>query len=42
FQDYENYAVADSTLPTASYDQAFLAGNVKLLSRIEQQNYTSP
>ncbi len=42
FQDYENYVVADSTLSTANYDQAFLTGNVKLLSRIEQQNYTSP
>ncbi|MEJ7831107.1 MAG: DUF6503 family protein, partial [Segetibacter sp.] len=41
FQDYENYEVADSTLATYNYDKAFIAGNVKLLSKIEQQNYRS-
>lgn len=41
FQDYENYEVPDSTLATFNYDQAYKAGNVKLLSKIEQQNYTS-
>lgn len=41
FQDYENYEVADSTLATFDYDKAFIAGNVKLLSKIEQQNYSS-
>jgi hypothetical protein len=41
FQDYENYEIADSTLATFNYDKAFIAGNVKLLSKIEQQNYTS-
>lgn len=40
-QDYENYEVRDSTLATFDYDKAFIAGNVKLLSKIEQQNYTS-
>lgn len=41
FQDYENYEVPDSTLATFNYDQAYKAGNVKLLSKIEQQNYSS-
>lgn len=41
FQDYENYEVPDSTLATFNYDKAFTAGNVKLLSKIEQQNYVS-
>lgn len=41
FQDYENYEVPDSTLAIFDYDKAFIAGNVKLLSKIEQQNYTS-
>lgn len=41
FQDYENYEIADSTLATFNYDKAFIAGRVKLLSKIEQQNYTS-
>ena len=42
FQNYENYVVADSTLAPSNYDNAFKAGKVKLLSLIEQQNYTSP
>ncbi len=41
FQDYENYEVPDSTLATFNYDKAFTSGNVKLLSKIEQSNYTS-
>lgn len=41
FQDYENYAVPDSTRATFNYDKAFMAGDVRLLSKIEQQNYTS-
>lgn len=41
FQDYENYEVPDSTLATFNYDKAYITGNVKLLSKIEQQNYTS-
>lgn len=41
FQDYENYEVPDSTLATFNYDKAFMAGKVRLLSKIEQQNYTS-
>ena len=41
FQDYNNYEVLDSTLPSYNYDAAFIAGRVKLLSKIEQQNYTS-
>jgi hypothetical protein len=41
FQDYENYEVPDSTLPTFDYDKAYVSGNVKLLSKIEQQNYTT-
>ncbi len=41
FQDYENYEVPDSSLATFNYDKAFTDGNVKLLSKIEQSNYTS-
>jgi hypothetical protein len=41
FQDYENYEVPDSTLATFDYDKAFTSGNVKLLSKIQQSNYTS-
>lgn len=41
FQDYENYEISDSTLATFNYDKAFTSGNVKLLSTIEQSNYTS-
>lgn len=41
FQDYENYEIPDTTLATFNYDKAFANGNVKLLSKIEQRNYTS-
>ncbi len=41
FQNYENYELKDSTLATFNYDKAFIAGNAKLLSAIEQQNYRS-
>ncbi len=41
FQDYENYEIPDSSLSAFNYDKAFTAGNVKLLSKIEQRNYTS-
>ena len=41
FQDYENYEVPDSTLATFNYDKTFTSGNVKLLSKIEHNNYTS-
>lgn len=41
FQDYENYEIPDTTISTADYDTVFIAGNAKLLSEIEQDNYTS-
>lgn len=41
FQNYENYQVLDSTLSTDSYDSAFVNGQVKLFSMIEQANYKS-
>ncbi len=41
FQDYDNYEIPDTTLSTFNYDKAFKEGNVKLLSKIEQSNYTS-
>ncbi len=41
FQDYDNYEVTDSTLSANNYDSAFMKGKVKLLSKIEQENYTS-
>jgi hypothetical protein len=41
FQNYENYEISDSSLPVFNYDKAFIAGEVKLLSKIEQQNYSS-
>lgn len=41
FQNYNNYAVPDSSLAIHNYDQAYRSGNVRLLSKIEQQNYTS-
>lgn len=41
FQDYENYEILDKTIPTYEYDKAFLEGKSKLLSKIEQTNYTS-
>jgi hypothetical protein len=41
FQDYENYEIPDSSLSTFNYDKAFIEGKARLLSRIEQQNYSS-
>ena len=41
FQDYENYKLSDTTLVVSDYDKSFTEGNVKLLSKIEQLNYTS-
>lgn len=38
FQDYENFAITDTTLQTSEYDKAFLAGKDSLLSLIEQKN----
>jgi hypothetical protein len=38
FQDYENFAITDTTLATSDYDKAFLAGKDSLLSVIEQKN----
>lgn len=39
FQDYENYEILDKLVPTSQYDQAFIEGKAKLLSKIEQTNY---
>jgi len=41
FQNYDNYELPDSTLATNNYDGAYMEGKVKLLSKIEQQNYVS-
>lgn len=41
FQDYNNYQVLDSTLATSAYDSAYIKGRAKLLSKIEQSNYSS-
>lgn len=41
FQDYENYEIIDSSLSVFNYDKAFITGNGKLLSKIEQHNYRS-
>jgi hypothetical protein len=38
FQDYENYAITDTTINTSDYDKAFIAGKDSLLSIIEQKN----
>jgi hypothetical protein len=38
FQDYENFAITDTTISTSDYDKAFLAGKDSLLSVIEQKN----
>ena len=38
FQDYENFAIKDTTLLTSDYDKAFMAGKDTLLSLIEQKN----
>lgn len=40
FQDYENYEIADTLASTSDYDKFFVEGKVKLLSKIEQTNYT--
>ncbi len=41
FQDYDNYEITDTTLSTFDYDNAFKEGSIKLLSKIEQNNYRS-
>jgi hypothetical protein len=41
FQNYENYEILDSLEATTNYDQAFLQGKAKLLSKIEQSNYAN-
>lgn len=38
FQDYENFAITDTTLKTHEYDKAFISGSDSLLSVIEQKN----
>lgn len=38
FQDYENYAIKDTTILTSDYDKAFVARKDTLLSLIEQKN----
>jgi len=38
FQDYENFAITDTTVKTHDYDKAFIAGKDSLLSVIEQKN----
>ncbi len=38
FQDYENFAITDTTISTSDYDKAFIAGKDSLLSLIEQKN----
>ncbi len=41
FQDYENYEISDTNIAVSNYDNAFKDGKVKLLSTIEQSNYSS-
>ncbi len=41
FQDYENYEILDTTIAASEYDKAFIEGKAKLLSIIEQSNYSS-
>lgn len=41
YQDYENYEIPDSSLATCNYDKAFIEGKARLLSMIEQHNYSS-
>ena len=41
FQNYNNYQILDTTLPTSGYDKAYITGNAKLLSTIEQNNFSS-
>lgn len=38
FQDYENFAITDTTIQAYDYDKAFIAGKDSLLSLIEQKN----
>ncbi len=38
FQDYENFAITDTSFATNEYDKAFLAGKDSLVSLIEQRN----
>ncbi len=38
FQDYENFAITDTTIQAFDYDKAFIAGKDSLLSLIEQKN----
>ncbi|MDZ7935319.1 MAG: DUF6503 family protein [Emticicia sp.] len=38
FQDYENFAITDTTIQAQEYDKAFIAGKDSLLSLIEQKN----
>ncbi len=38
FQDYENFAITDTTIRAFDYDKAFIAGKDSLLSLIEQKN----
>lgn len=40
FQDYENFAITDTTIQAFDYDKAFIAGKDSLLSLIEQKNIT--
>lgn len=40
FQDYENFAITDTTIQAKDYDKAFIAGRDSLLSLIEQKNIT--
>lgn len=41
FQDYDNYALSDTTIKTSAYDQAYKDGKVKLLSKIQQVKFQS-
>ena len=41
FQDYENYQLADTTLKTSEYDQAYRDGKATLLSKIQQVMFKS-
>ena len=41
FQDYQNCEIADTTIDVFNYDNAFKDGKAKLLSTIEQSDYSS-
>ncbi len=41
FQDYENYALDDTTLKTSDYDLAYKNGKATLLSKIQQEMFSS-